>query len=1067
MKKLRTNSRYKALNKNQLSAVNSTEGPLIVVAGPGSGKTELLALRTANIIEKTDTPSSSILCVTFTNAAVFSMRERIKEFIGEEANKVPVYTFHSFCQTIIQNNPQLFFNDLDFSLADEYVKLKIIEDVLKKLEFDDPLKKINPEGGFLYLKDISHFIFFLQESGTQPEEFFEKLKENKNEIKKINKVIEKYLQERVTKKTISDLDIFFQNKKEEKNLKLSNVIFRSLKENVFTGETKKLSQWKQKNTIRKNGKIVIKETIQKEKLDSLALVYKKYQEEMKKNKHYTFSDIILEVIDVLKKNEDLRKDIQEKYLYIQVDEFQDTNGAQMKLLNLITSNAPENKPNICVVGDDDQAIYQFQGADISNILRFKEKYNDTKTIVLLKNYRSHQKIIDSARSVVLKAEDRLEKTYRDIKKNLVAENENEGEVSFFSFLNKEEQFSFITEKIKEEIKSKKINPKEIAVICRTHQEIKEILPYFNAKKISTSVERSENVLEKQPIKQIINILKFSFYLFQKDDYSAESLLPEILTYPFFEIEKQKIWEIAKRSQRKKISWVDCLLNDKNFKEIGEFFLEIASLLRNSPVEEVLDFIMGNKNPSEVSLKFKKFYFTNKLDKKNKEEYLSFLFSIKSFLRAIKKHQKKKIIKVCDLIELVDFYEKNDVPILDKNSFGFDQKAVSLITAHSVKGKEFDMVFVVNSYHETWDKERKNRKIIFPSNMQFERAGNNKDERIRLFYVAMTRAKKNLYLTSYEKKTNGRDVKKLDFLSQIKEEKKKQEIDDKAIEMSLNYLNLISVYKSKKSLLLPLVKEYKLSATGFNKFLNVVDAGPEKFFEEDVLRFPQRKTTYVSYGTAFHNLLREIYRILKKEKRILSENEMFHILKIFLEKERLPEKDFLQLAKKGKKEVRFFYRNRIKDFQEEDVIEKNFKNQSCFVKNIPITGKIDRIRIKGDKIDIFDYKTGKPLTSFNEKEERKKIKAWQYKNQLIFYKLLIESSSDFSNYIVDYGFLDFITTKENSTLVLKIEKKDVERVKNLIEIVGEKIFSLEIPSIFNKKRFKEIKDFEDQLLGEKT
>lgn len=1044
MKKLSTHKRYVNLNKNQRFAVDNTEGPLLVIAGPGSGKTELLSLRTAKIIERHDVPLSSILCITFTNAATFNMRERLKGIIGKDANKVSIYTFHSFCLEIINSYPELFFNEMKFDLADEFVKLQVIEEILKELSFDDPLKKVNQQGGFLYLQDIERSIFYLQENAIVFEELAFRLRENEREIRKINKIVHNNFNNRITKEKISNLKSFLEEKNVENNNetfpKLSEVVFRSLREAVL--ETGRVSEWKAKMTKRKDGMLVIKETMQIEKLNSLVFVYKRYCEEIKKRGYYTFSDIILEVVSELEKNEDLRRDVQEKYLYIQVDEFQDTNGAQMKLLNLITSDTPENKPNICVVGDDDQAIYQFQGADISNILDFQRRYREVKTVVLSKNYRSNQKIIDEARDVVLQVEEHLE-----INKKLTAGNSNKGGVVANCFLSKEEQFSFIVN----EIKKNKL--KDVAVISRTHQEIKEVIPYFYASKIPFVVERRENILEKEPIKQIINVLKFSYFLFKKDDYSAESLLPEILTYPFLKVKKEKIWEIAAESQKKKISWMRFILNAKDLKYIGEYFLEVASLLKHSGVEDVFDFIINNKNTNFPNIK--NFYFSKG------EEDFSFLFSIKSFLKAIKNHQKKRMIKIEDFLSFVDFYQKNEIAILDKNPLTVDEKGVSLVTAHSVKGREFDTVFILNCHQNAWGREKKNRKIIFPANIPVERAGSKKDERIRLFYVAMSRAKRNLYLLNHRKNSQERDIPNLEFLGKsFKEEKEKINIE--AVETSFKNSDLLSISASEKKILFSLAKEYKLSATGFNKFLNIVNAGPEVFFVENILRFPQKKTKHSSYGTAVHSLIKETYRVLKKEKKVFSEKDFLHVFKIFLEKERLPEKEFQEMLKRGKKELHYFYKNRIKDFYEKDFVEKDFKNQSCIVNDVIITGKIDKMRVRGESIDVFDYKTGSSLKSWDEKEDNKKTKAWQYKNQLIFYKLLIEHSHDFSKYRVDFGLLDFISSKDGVVLELKMEKDDVERVKKLISIIGKRISSLDFPFI-KGKRFKEIIKFENDLL----
>jgi len=1068
--------RYKNLNTKQRLAVNHIEGPLIVIAGPGSGKTELLAVRTANILKKTDTPPQSVLCLTFTSAAAINMKERLFNLIGEESYKVPVHTFHSFCLGIIENYPDLFFKGVDFVLADQPTKMKILESVLERLSFDDPLKKHHPEGGYAYLSDIERAIFYLQDGGVSPMELEKILRENKKEIKKINKLIGKFLEKRINKETLSSLEKFFNERERltegSSRLKpLSEVVFGSLKEAVFSGETTNLSEWKRKMTRRDGGVLVFKETLQMEKLESLAKVYNTYREEMDKRGYYTFSDMILNVTEVLERNESLRCELREKYLYLQIDEFQDTSGVQMRLLNLLTRDQVDEKPNICVVGDDDQAIYRFQGADISNILTFQEKYANAKMVVLLKNYRSVRKITDVSRRVVLKAEDRLENRFPGIKKDLVSETKNEGNIIGRTFQTKEEELSYVAKEVKKKIE--KENPEEIAVIARTHNEIKEALCYLNSLKVPTFAERKENVLEKSHIREIVTILRFSAYLLEKEDKGAEALLPEILSFPFLKIKREKIWEIAKESHQKKISWIDYILDDSKTRDTGKFLLEVSSLAKTHPAEDVIDVIIGNK---EVVLEgrkkffsgFKDFYFKEKLEEGKTEEYLSFLSSLRCFITAVRKHRRKKYIGVKEAVDLVEFYEKNKIPILDKNPLVSEKDAVSLITAHGAKGREFETVFVLNCNQSSWGKEKGAGKLSFPMNLPLEKAGNKRDEMIRLFYVAITRAKKDLYLTTYKKKRDGRELMNLEFISDLEMEEKREKVDEGAVAYSINHENILSFCKNEKNLLLPLAENYKLSATGFNKFLNVDSGGPQRFFEDTLLRFPQKKTKMLSYGTAVHGAIAEIQYILKKEEKLLSEKEFLELFEKFLERERLSEEDFSETLKRGKKELPLFYKEKIKYFSPENIAEKNFADEGCFIGGVPITGKIDKMIIDGKSIKVFDYKTGAPLISWREKEENKKIKAWQYRNQLLFYKLLIESSRDFDGYVVSDGFLEFITPdkeKKIITLPLKIEEEDVRRVTTLIEVIGKKILSLNFPSVYKykKKSLKSIQKFEEDLL----
>ncbi len=1072
---------YKKLNKKQQQAVNHIDGPLIVIAGPGSGKTELLSMRVASILQKTDVPPSTILCLTFTNAGSVNIKERLVSLIGEDAYKVPVFTFHSFCLDIIERYPEFFSKGVGFNLADQAVKMEVLEDILNNLEFDDPLKKHHPRGGYVYLKDVEKSIFYLQDGGVTPTEFKEILVQNKKEGRKIDQIIKETLGERIKKETLFNLNKVLQGesiKKLKKNRfnSLSKAVFKSLENAVSSGETSVLSEWKRKMTGKLKGKTVLKETLQIEKMESLASIYEEYREEMHKRGYYTFSDMILDVVQVLKENEDLRSELQENYLYIQVDEFQDTSGVQMRLLDFLSLEQIDEKPNICVVGDDDQAIYRFQGADISNVIDFKERYFNTETVVLLKNYRSRKEIVDFSRKIILKAEERLESRYLEVNKKLVSEKKGEGVVSGVAFNTKEEEFSYVARKVKEIIKKKENNPEEVAVIARTHSEIKEILFYFNALNIPTVAERKENVLEKDSIKEIITILKFSAYLLDKKDKIAEELLPEILSFSFLEVKREKIWEIAEKSYREKTSWINLILKDKELRKKGLFLLELGMLAKTQPVEEVIDVIIGNKEvflsdgkeKKKFLSKFKDFYFKKKIKEKKEGEYLSFLSSLRCFINAIKKHREKDFIGVEEAVNLLSFYENNGIPILDKSPLVSAENAVSVITAHGAKGREFETVFVLSCHQTAWGREKRGKMLSFPLNLPLEKAGSKKDDQVRLFYVAVTRAKKNLYLTTHKFKTDGREVMKLEFMGDLKIKEEKEKINEEAVSFSFGNRDVIPFRKKERELLFPLVENYKLSATGFNKFLNVNSGGPEDFFEESLLRFPKRKTKTLSYGTAVHNTVKETYLILKKEGKLLSEKDFFLVFKEFLKEERLSEKEFQEMISRGKKELSSFYKKKACEFSPDHIIEKNFFHENCVVDEVGITGKIDKIILEENKARVFDYKTGAPLTTWKEKDENKKIKAWQYKNQLIFYKLLIENSREFSKYEVSEGFLEFIALnkeKEIITLPLEIENEDAEKVKNLIARVGEKIKNLDFPSTekYKKNSLKSINQFENDLL----
>ncbi len=1062
--------RYANLNTRQRSAVDSTEGPLMVIAGPGSGKTEVLGMRIANIIKKTDTPPGSVLCLTYTDAASVNMRERLIDLIGEEAYRVSVYTFHAFCKKIIENHPEYFYKGVSFNLATRVTQTGIIEKLLNELDYSDPLSGFHPKLGFAYLRDIEKRIFELKEEGISPEDFQKIIEKNEIFFKKIESKINNVFKERVSKKTFLKIENLIDDlekiKEEEYPLGVTSInkeIAFSLKKILKEGSIKEISKWKSKRIIKKNEKFVLKDAESTEKMKSFSRIYEKYQEEMRSAGYYDFSDMILDVIKEMEKNEDLCSLIKEKYLYVLVDEFQDTSGVQMRFLNLLFKDDQDKNPNIFTVADDDQAIYRFRGAEIANILRFKESYPKTKIVVLKENYRSVKEILDFSYNTIKKGEERLENYFPEIKKRQTTNKKNKGNIFYKEFRTEEEEFSFLVKEIEKEIK--KTSPEKIAVIGRTHNTIKKAISFFPGKKIPVYAERKENVLEKKHINEIITIIRFAKTLLDGNNRDADSFLPEILTYPFWGIKREEVWKISVMSYEKNMPWIECMKRRKETSCIADFLLDLSLRAKNSSAEELIDIIIGNKKGIFLS-SFKQYYFSRKEFKNNKENYLSLLSSLKCFIKATREYKIGRSVMAKDLIEFVDLLEKNNIPLLDKNPLISNDSAVSFITAHSAKGREYDCVFVLNCNQGEWAKTRSSNKISLPLNMPFEKEANNRDDHLRLFYVTMTRAKEKIYFISHKKEEKRENI-PLEFIEDLKKTREKISIEENKRPLSQN--EIFSFSRKEKDYIFPLVEKYKISATGLTKFLNVEEGGPTEFFDKNILRFPEKKSFSLSYGTAIHEAISSIYNILKKEGKVISEKEFISIFKKALIKERLPEKDFKKGYKKGKEALSIFYKKRKKDFISEYEIEKNFNYQNCFVGDIEITGKIDKMIKKDNEIEVTDIKTGKSLKNFNGVGDYEKIKAWKYRNQLIFYKILIESARDYKGkYNVNRGILEFVepnNKKEIVTLLLEIDNEEAERLRNLISIIGKKIKKLDFPSTkeYKGKGIRGIREFEEDII----
>ena len=381
--------RYDNLNSEQRLAVDTTDGPVLVVAGPGSGKTELLALRTANIIREGLARPEYILCLTFTESAATNMQERLIKIMGREAYKVPIFTFHSFCTHIIGKYPEHFFDAHRFEPIAELKQNEILNGVFEKLTHGQPLYGYHDERGFTYIGDTKERIKNFKEAGLSPSGLREILNQNKEDLKVTSEILSKHLPAKMSREAASPLINALANSGTELGQMYANKMEALL-------ESKQGARIKT-DLLRKdeNGKDIFKEQKYIGKFDAFVDIYEQYQSELWRQGYFDFNDMILYVRDRLIDNTELRAEIEETYQYILVDEFQDTNAAQLSLIKSITSNEVlEGRANVFVVGDDDQSIYKFQGAELSNIFNFKKMYTDVKTIVLTDNYRSTQKVLD-------------------------------------------------------------------------------------------------------------------------------------------------------------------------------------------------------------------------------------------------------------------------------------------------------------------------------------------------------------------------------------------------------------------------------------------------------------------------------------------------------------------------------------------------------------------------------------------------------------------------------------------------------------------------------------------------
>ncbi|MCX6734913.1 MAG: ATP-dependent DNA helicase [Candidatus Peregrinibacteria bacterium] len=1100
--------RYENLNAEQKDAVDTIDGPVMVIAGPGSGKTELLSLRVANILQQTDTLPSSILCLTYTEAAATNMRKRLAGLIGMDAYKVAIHTFHGLGTEIINKNPEYFYHGGRYNPADQLTQYSILEGILEGLKHNYSLRSYHPDQGFTFLPDILRKISELKKGGLSPENFRVLLEENKDFLVKANVFLETIFQERLSKKTVEIIPALIENLKSvnfvarTKNLPYENVkdvLIKDLEEAyaLATAETKidtkPITAWKGEYTKKNNDKKDVFKDLEKiQKQLELCEVYEKYQQQLHKEGFFDYDDMLLDTVDAFERHPELRYNLQEQYLYVLVDEFQDTNGIQMRFLDqLLDAEVNEGRPNILAVGDDDQAIYKFQGANIANLLGFQQRYREPKMIVLQKNYRSTQAILDFVRKIILKGQERLEtQNPEQIKKELFAAKENltTGEIAEHEFPTILEELVWVAESIQKKLKEG-VPAAEIAVIGRKHHSLEMAAKVLDYMGISVAYERKKKLLDQKHIAELLTVLKFVNTVAVKNQAEADDFLPEILSFPFWNIDKITIWKISVTAYREKKLWLEVMLEspDEKLKNIAQFLINLGIDAKEKTAEEIIDMITGVESKDYTS-PYKEYYFSAEKFETEKLEYLDLLQALQALVEKVRGYKGTGAKTVSDVVELVELYEKHKLSIYYENAFNSDQKAVNLLTAHGAKGLEFENVFLLHCQDREWTRGFTGDKLPFPSNIPLATDAENDDDKLRLFYVALTRAKRNIYICRNQYDEKGDEQTRLRFLEDGETEKKPKEnlllekiegmeqafAQSKGIEKLLLLQQKIDKHDVKNieetEILRGLLKDYKLSATHLNNFLDIAEKGPQVFLEQNLLRFPQKMSLSGTYGNVIHYALDKFAIEFKNTKTLPTLDFLLKQFEFNLGDKRLSAKDYAHCLEQGRDNLTAYYNERKGYFRPEDRSEFKFVNQGVVIGNAEITGIIDKMSYDEEKkeITVYDYKTGKPLKGWDGGADYEKLKAWRYRNQLIFYKILVENARDFKGkYKVRQGFLEFLTPVDDKIKILPLDitEEETERMKKLIVVVYGKITSLDFPDVsMYPKTMEGVEGFVGELVG---
>lgn len=1001
------NEAIEKLNPAQREAVDTIEGPVLVIAGPGTGKTQILASRIGKILQDTDTNAHNILCLTYTDTGRVEMRNRLYKLIGPAAYRVNIHTFHSFCNEVIQDN-LYYFGKQNLEAISELEEIELFQKLLDSLPIDSPLKR--------FKGDISYETFRVKN-------LFSLMKREAWTPKFLNDKIDEYLKEIPTRE-----EFIYKRKSKEYN----------------AGDLKV--------------EAVKKETEDMEKLRAAVNLFPAYERMMRDMARYTFDDMILWVLAAFEKEKAMLLNYQERYLYFLVDEFQDTSGSQNLLLQYLINYW--DVPNVFVVGDDDQSIFSFQDANVKNIEHFKHTYeNDLRKVVLTENYRSTQAILDIAKLLIEHNKERIVNNDLSLDKNLRSANPALANVKtvpqIVEFPNTASEVISVTSDI-EQLIYNGVAPSEIAVIYRNHRQAEDLVTYLEKRKVGINMKRSINLLELPFIKKILTLLH---YIAAENDtpLGGEDLLFELLHFDFFNIPALDIARLSLSVTQKNYTngkkdkySLRRLINEQKDGTVADLFKEAEEneIKRVSTVLENLIHKMNNVTVQEIFEEVVREagilkYVVNSAEKPWLMEVLTALFNfIKSETR------REPSITLQRLLRMIDTMNNHNIRLPLQKTI-LSENGVNLMTAHGSKGTEFEHVFLISCTKNVWDDKNSAsvRTFKLPDTISgAPYAVDELEEARRLFYVALTRAKTHLHISYPLKDEKNRLMERSAFVSEILSDSGIAEIKKEVNESTLTeYMELQfmatavpEVKMVDKTYINKLLENYSLSVTHLNNYLDC----PIKFYYQNLIRVPAAKSESMAFGSAIHSTLQALFEKMKANDNIFPDKEiMLDDFKGYMlrNRESFTKEQYKRRIEYGEKILPAYYDFYIDKWNKIVIVERSIRNVE--VKGVPINGKLDKLEFDGKRVNVVDYKTGK------YENAKKKLKrpseseplGGDYWRQAVFYKILLDNlkTHDWQALSSEFDFIEPVKDEYKAEKVL-ITQEDIEQVTEQITDTWQKI-----------------------------
>ena len=1014
---------YQRLNPQQRLAVDTIEGPVMVIAGPGTGKTQILATRIGKILLETDASPDNILCLTYTDAGVVAMRKRLQQFIGPDAYKVNIYTFHAFCNDVIQENLSLF-EKTSLDAISELEKIQLFKELIDTLPKNHPLKRYRGDVYF-EIKNLQSLFSSMKREGWTPGFIAGK--------------IDDYVADLPTR------DEFIYKRK------YKEFSAGDLKKDKLDDEKEKM-----------------------EKLRAAVNEFDRFQQLMRTRNRYDFDDMINWVIKAFEENKNLLYGYQERFQYILVDEYQDTSGTQNRLVELLISYW--DKPNVFVVGDDDQSIYRFQGANVENMLDFANSYQkDLLTVVLTNNYRSTQPILDISKTLINRNQERLVSKIEGLSKELISSNERIRHLDHLPIIvqyeTQRQEMIGITLAVRKLI-AEGIQPGRIGIIYKENKYGETLSQYFKLLDMPVYSKRQLNILEIPSAQKIILLLK---YLAAEHDipYGGDEMLFELLHFDWFGIPAIEIAglsiEVAEKKFGDRKTSIRKLMHDKatapardlftpsiheGLKKATHFIEELIADVPNTTLQMLFEHIIRKAG-----------ILKHIMQQDDKHWQLQVLTGLFDFIK--EETHRDPFMNLQQLVSLVELMEKESLslPLVQVNG---SDKGVNLMTAHGSKGLEFEYVFFAGCNASSWEKKRKpGGGYSLPDTMFASQSGtgsivtqskqNDEEEIRRLFYVAITRAEQHLFISYAKFKPDGKELEPSMFIAEVQDQH--PELTPRQVSISNEDQDFFStlefhelapeIEKLEFEVVTRMLEKFAMNVTALNNYLKC----PLEFYFKNLIRIPSPKNEATEFGSSVHYALEKLFSKmlgppgdaesqLKNKKQFPPISEFISDFEWYMHRHResFTKEQFNRRIEYGREVLANYYEKYIHQFNKFVAIERNIRN--VVVDGVPLKGKLDKLEFDGKSVNVVDYKTGDPdkaipkLKGPNEKDPN----GGDYWRQAVFYKILVDNynQKDWKVISSEFDFIEPDKKKNYRKEKLVITPADTTAVTAQIVTVWEKI-----------------------------